>query len=665
MNRVIPVISKLLTSVLLVGLLGGCTATIPPKREPVKAPPVADQDMRVAESAVKSGDTKKAIVRLKKIASQYPESELAGRSNFMLGQMNLGAQKYQDALNDFKAVLSGPVASPYEVDARIRAAYVSLKLSQPAEAEKYIDNDGYFKTMTPEQSMELARMRYETFLALKKHALALSNAVFLAENHPRPTDRERYKGLAQEILETRLTDEELAQVADNKSLSFLQAPAKYRYALRLAEQNQYSKARGYLVEVAELAPRTELADRATSFVAQIDARSRVDEKTIGVVLPLSGKQAGIGYKALRGIQLGLGVYGARTPSGFRLAVIDSEGNPDTARRAVERLVQEDNVIAIIGGLLSKTVSSEATKAQELGVPAIMLSQKTGVTQTGNYVFRNALTSEMQVEYLVDTAMNKMGLKNFAILFPNDAYGTEFANLFWDIVKARGGEIRGAQPYDPKETDFRGHVQRMTGLFYLEDRADEYRLRSKAWAEKNPKRSARQSAPSIEDLLPPIVDFDAVFIPDSARAVGQIAPMLAYNNISGVRLLGTNLWNTPGLVTRGQKFVENSVFPDSFLANDPAFVNSEFSTSFRTTFEEEPGLTEIQAYDSALILRQLIAGGERSRSSLRDRMVGLQNFPGALGRLSVNAEREFRRPLTALTIKDGKVMDLDSAGAAKR
>jgi branched-chain amino acid transport system substrate-binding protein len=662
---VAPAVAKYFVLFASVAVLGSCSATIPVKREPVKAPPVADQDMRAAESALKAGDPKKAAVRLKKIATQYPESELAGRSHFMMGQLNLNAQKYQDALNDFKAVLSAPVASPYEIDSRIRAAYVSLKLSQPAEAEKYIDNDGYFTNMKPEQSMELARMRYETFLALKKHTLALSNAVFLAQNHPRPNDRERYKGLAQEILETRLTDEELAQVADNKDLGFMLAPAKYRYALRLAEQNNYSKARGYLVEVAELAPRTELADRATSLVAQIDARNRVDERTIGVVLPLSGKQAGIGYKALRGIQLGLGVYGAKTPSGFKLAVIDSEGNPDTARRAVERLVQEDNVVAIVGGLLSKTVSSEATKAQELGVPAIMLSQKTGVTQTGNFIFRNALTSEMQVEYLVDVAMNKMGYKNFAMLFPNDAYGTEFANLFWDIVKARGGEIRGAQPYDPKETDFRGHVQRLTGLFYLEDRSDEYRLRTKAWTEKNPKRGARQSAPAIEDLLPPIVDFDAIFIPDSARAVGQIAPMLAYNNISGVRLLGTNLWNTPGLIQRGQKFVENSIFPDSFLVDDPAFKNSEFASAFRTTFEEEPGLTEIQAYDSALILRQLIASGERTRMALRDRMTSLQNFPGALGRLSVNAEREFRRPLTALTIRDGKFMDLDAAGAVKK
>jgi ABC-type branched-subunit amino acid transport system substrate-binding protein len=389
-------------------------------------------------------------------------------------------------------------------------------------------------------------------------------------------------------------------------------------------------------------------------INQIDSRSRVEAKTIGVILPLSGKQAAIGYKALRGIQHGLGIYGNRRGGGFRLAIIDSEGNPDVARHAVERLVQEDNVIALIGGLLSKTASAEALKAQQLGIPSIMLSQKAGITQAGDFVFRNALTSKMQVEYLVETAINQLGMKNFAILYPNDAYGVEYANLFWDEVRARGGEIRGAQPYDPSETDFRSYIQRLVNTFYLDDRASEYQLFAKAWNEKNPKKSGKYSAPPPEEILPPIVDFDAVFIPDSVKAVGQIAPMLAYNNVTGVRLLGTNIWNSPGLAQRGQKFVENSLFVDSFLSGDPVLSRSEFFSSYKSTYDEEPGLTEIQAYDSALILRQLITSGENTRASLQARLSRLDNFPGAAGPLSVDANREIRRPLTALTVKDGRI-----------
>ena len=641
---------------LLLAFICSCAATLPVKREPKKVSPGAEREFRSAESLAQKGDSKKAMPRLKKFVQQNPETELTADAYFQMAQLHQNSQQYQEALNNYLAIINMPVASPLETEAGLRAAKLQLKLGQMAEADKLIDRASRGKNLTPEQQIELEKLRLESALAQKRHLLAIESLVLLTEKHPQPAEREKYRAQAQESLDSRLSEDELREVADGKRFSFLQSLAKFRYGVLMADQRQYSRARDYLVGAAELVPDTELAERANRLVAQIDSRHRVDPRTIGVVLPLSGKQAAIGYKALRGIQLGLGVFG-RSPQ-FKLAIVDSEGNPDTARRAVERLVQEDNVIAMIGGLLSKTATTEAAKAQEFGVPMILLTQKAGITQAGDFIFRNALTSQMQVQMLVDTAMDKMGLRNFAILYPNDAYGVEFANLFWDEVRSRNGGISGVQPYDPQETDFRGHVQRLVGTYYYEDRADEFRLYAKAHNEKNPKRSSRQGGPSLEELLPPIVDFDAIFIPDSAKAVGQIAPMLAYNNVSGVRLLGTNIWNSPALISRGQKFVEGAVFVDSYLNADPSFVNSEFHSSFKATFDEDPGFTEVQSFDSALILRQVIVAGASTRTGLRERLSGLQNMPGALGRLSVNGEREFVRPLSALTVRDGKIMGFD-------
>src|SRR6185369_3531304 len=118
-----------------------------------------------------------------------------------------------------------------------------------------------------------------------------------------------------------------------------------------------------------------------------------------------------------------------------------------------------------GSLLSKTALPLAAKAQELGVPSIGLSQKAGLTEIGDKVFRNALTSEMQVREVVRVAMDELGLKKFAILFPNDPYGVEYANIFWDEVLARGGSVQAAQTYNPKDTDFRGVIQRLVGTYY--------------------------------------------------------------------------------------------------------------------------------------------------------------------------------------------------------
>jgi branched-chain amino acid transport system substrate-binding protein len=650
---------KLSLLVFLTLLLNSCATPPPPKKEAKKAPPNLQHEYKSAAASAKSGDSKKALLRLRKIAQLSPESDIGGDAEMLMGQIQFTHQQYKESLVSFNTVINSPVANTHDHDARVYAARAYLKLSMPNEAQQVLVNSATWGDLSIDQSLELEKARYDIAVAQKNFRAAVDSLVALSEKHTVPAEREKYHALAIDVMESHLNENELRDLADSNNGSFLIAPAKLRYALILIDQKQFDKARRYLASVVQIAPGTELSERASNIIGQIDARNRVDAKTIGVVLPLSGKQGAIGYKALRGIELGLGIYG-KLPSTLRIAVVDSEGNPDAARRAIERLVQEDNVIAIIGGLLSKTAAAEASKAQEFGVPTIMLSQKAGVTQAGDFIFRNSLTSQMQVEYLVHVAMGELGLKNFAVLFPNDAYGVEYTNLFWDEVRANGGNIVGAQTYDPEETDFRGPIQRLVGNFYSEDRADEYKLRYKAWTDKNPRQSSRQSAPAMEDLLPPIVDFDAIFVPDSARAVGQIAPMLAYNSVTGIRLLGTNLWNSPGFLNRGQKFVENSVFSDSFLASDPAFQDSAFFTGFKATFEEEPGLTEEQAYDSALILRQLITAGESSRTGLQQKMAALKDFAGAAGLLSANPDREFRRPLTALTVQNGHIMELTTA-----
>ncbi|MGK4455544.1 hypothetical protein, partial [Klebsiella pneumoniae] len=91
-------------------------------------------------------------------------------------------------------------------------------------------------------------------------------------------------------------------------------------------------------------------------------------------------------------------------------------------------------------------------------------------------------------------------------------------------------------------------------------------------------SGRKSPP--DDLLPAIVDFDAIFVPDGPKAMGQIAPMLAYVGVMQMKYLGTNLWNTPEFVRRGERRVESALFVDSQITNDPRFSASRFFVEFR-------------------------------------------------------------------------------------
>lgn len=640
-------------------ILLGCASPPKAKVDPVKGQQQTEKLMRRAEMELAAGKHQAAEQTLQKLIKTEPGGEGNADANLMLGRLYYEQQKYQAAYDQFMMVAQYGLKSPQEAESIYWAALCLYKLGRYDESIQLSDRALDYDSVAVETRNKLQILRFRILNELGDRLLALRSLVEIGQNDKDGVQREKAQSLAREFVEAKLTIPELEVVAAQSAYGSLRPSAMFYLGRHYFEQHEYDRARDYFSEMLALESNSSRSDEANSYLVQINSRRLVDPKTIGVVLPLSGKQAPIAYKVLRGIQLGLGIYG-QNPSGFRLAVVDSEGNADKARRGVERLVTEDHCVAIIGSLLSKTASAVASKANDLGVPSIGLSQRSGLTDHGSLVFRNALTSQMQVRYLVQTAMERYGHRRFAILFPNDPYGQEFAQLFWDEVERRGGTIQGAQPYPPGETDFRASIQRLVGTHYIRDRQKEYNARLRDWEAKQTKRSARQEPP--DDLLPPVVDFDAIFIPDNTRAVGQIAPMLAYTDVDGVALLGTNLWNSNSLIERGNRFVEGSIFVDGLLATDEDFLNRPFVREFRDVFGEDktPGVFEVQGYDSALLLRTLIAGGATTRAQLGEQLAQTQNLPGALGTLTMTAQREIERPLLALTVDKGNIRKLEAA-----
>ena len=63
---------------------------------------------------------------------------------------------------------------------------------------------------------------------------------------------------------------------------------------------------------------------------------------------------------------------------------------------------------------------------------ICLSQKSGLPDIGDFIFRNSMTARMQARTIADFAFNKLGLTRFAILYPKDSYGETMMNaaLTW-------------------------------------------------------------------------------------------------------------------------------------------------------------------------------------------------------------------------------------------
>lgn len=375
---------------------------------------------------------------------------------------------------------------------------------------------------------------------------------------------------------------------------------------------------------------------------------------IGCILPLSGKYSKFGQRSLRGIQLAFSFFSDGGAAPYELAIYDSRGIPEEAERGVGKLLEGDQAIAILGPLLTSSSERAARRAEQLKIPMINLSQHPTITTTGEYVFRYAMTREHQVNTLVKYACGNRGIKKFAILYPDDNYGIEFANLFWDKVEECGGMVEGIETYLPAQSDFNREIKRLVGLDQPKARRDEYKIfEEKAKIELN-KEEIKES----DVKLPPQIDFEALFIPDYAKVIGQIAPTLAYYDVENVLLLGTEGWNSKELVERGGGYIEGAVFVDGFFRGADSSEAKAFVNLFEKIFYETPAIWEAQAYDAARLLLTVLSEDDiETRESLKEKLSGLSGYVGATKEASFLGNRDVDKELFLLTIQKGTIQEL--------
>lgn len=388
------------------------------------------------------------------------------------------------------------------------------------------------------------------------------------------------------------------------------------------------------------------------------ARARVRDRggRLGVALPLSGPFRAFGERVLRGMVLGLGTF-ADPPFSYELVVRDTAGDPDRAARAVDSLVRE-GVVAILGPLRSVASVAAAPVAERAGVPLISLAREPSLPELGEYVFRFGLTAVDQVHTLVSYAVERLGRKRFAILYPRDAYGIDFKNRFWEQVEALGGEVVGVEGYPSDAVDLQQEIKKLVGLSWLTPQ-ERSRIEQRDRLLRHPRRNEEALADPNLAELPPIIDFDALFVPDAARRVGLILPQLRFFDVRDVTLLGTSDWNDNDLIEIAGRDARGAVFTDAFFAGSPFPFVKDFVKSYYSAYGAEPERLAATGYDAGALLRSILESRPTlSRQRLRDALLKVRDFPGVAGLTSFDASGGTHHSLYLLTVKRGAIEQLE-------
>jgi len=150
---------------------------------------------------------------------------------------------------------------------------------------------------------------------------------------------------------------------------------------------------------------------------------------VGVLLPRSGYQAGIGQDCQRGVDITAGILKDQGLPLLQIMNADTETNVEVARSRAEKLIGEGAQL-LVGAFDSGQSTAIAQVAEQKGIPYVInIAAAPPITEQGyKFVFRNFPTARMILRDAFIDQKQVFGLvgaspKTVVFMHVNDTFGT--------------------------------------------------------------------------------------------------------------------------------------------------------------------------------------------------------------------------------------------------
>ena len=366
---------------------------------------------------------------------------------------------------------------------------------------------------------------------------------------------------------------------------------------------------------ASPAATTSSGQAAATTAATQPAQTRT--VNLGAVVSLNGSANVFGKAQKNGMELAMAeINDKNTVPGIKVNITFEDDNSDRNQgiTAFNKLINA-NVHAIIGPTLSNTAQATDPVAQEKKVPVLGVSNTAaGITDIGDYIFRDSLTEGDVVPQTVKKVVDKLKPKKAALLFANDdAFSKSGGDTMRDALKANGVEIVTEQQFSTKDTDFRSVLTNVRG--------------------------ANPDVIFVSSLIDP-----AVGIVTQARELGLKQP-----------IAGGNGFNTPALSQRAGETAEGVIVGAAWNIASTNPKSVDFIKAYKAKFNEDPDQFAAQAYTGVYIMAESAKKATSlERTAIRDALTGIKDLDTALGKFSFNAKRDAVHPAVVQIVKSGKL-----------
>jgi len=361
---------------------------------------------------------------------------------------------------------------------------------------------------------------------------------------------------------------------------------------------------GLLVSSGPLCPQ--------SFAAMKEAK-------IGFALSMTGGAAAYGATQKKGAQLAVDeINAAAGMSGLKIDAVfeDDASVPQQGINVFNKFINADKVSMIIGPTLSNTAKVTDRIAQKAGMPVLGVSNTApGITEIGNYIFRDSLTEAVVIPHTIKVAKAKFGLKKVAVFYGNDdAFTKGGYQAFVKALKDNGLQILTEQTFAKGDRDFSPQLTQIKA--------------------KNP---------------------DAIIVSALVEeASGIISQARQLGIPTSVPIIGGNGFNSPALIKNAGEAAEGVVIGAAWNITSSLPLNKKFVADFTAKYGNAPDQFAAQAYTGVYIAYDAIkkAGSTTNHKAIRDALTKIK-LDTVLGKYTFTSGRDAGYTPIVQIVKDGK------------
>jgi len=352
------------------------------------------------------------------------------------------------------------------------------------------------------------------------------------------------------------------------------------------------------------------------------------EIRIGASISATGPAAFLGdpqHKTLEMLVEDLNAKGGINGEQIVLVAYDDGGDPNKARTFATRLVEDDEVVAVIGGTTTGTTMSILSVAEDNEIPFISLAGAIDIVKPVKpFTFKTPHTDRMACQKIFED-MQKNGITRIGMISGTDGFGASMQAQCKDVAPDYGIEIIADETYDPKDADMTAQLTKIKGTEGVQ-------------AILNP---GFGQGPSIVTRNVRQLAIDLPFYQSHGVASDGFIELAGTEAAEGVRLPGTAL-----------------LVADLLAADDP---QKPVVDAYKAMFEDATG-TPVgtfggYAHDAFLIMTDAIArAGSAEPAAIRDAIEATTGLAGTTGIYSFTAEDHLGLDLSAfrmLEIKGGE------------